>query len=244
LWSATSAWFVTFFAMTLPGHVFTNPNGVRGFDTSETVTARAAALMHRAGYRFAVRYVRRARRHPSTLTATESRRLLDAGLGVMLVQYVESESSWTPSAGKGTQNGTIAADEAESLGFPWGVTIWCDLEGVGAGTSSRSIIDYCNRWHEAVSAAGFVPGIYVGYHARLSPLQLYRSLRFTHYWAAYNLNADQYPAVRGVQMRQLRAATDAIPSGVGISFQADRVMSDVLGGRPTLLALDGWPELP
>jgi hypothetical protein len=230
--------------MTLPGHVFTAPNGVRGFDTSGTVTPRAAALMHSAGYRFAVRYVRRAKRHPSTLTASESRTLLNSGLGVMLVQYVESESSWTPTAAKGQRNGTIAATEADGLGFPWGITIWCDLEGIAAGTPSLRIIDYCNRWHEEVSAAGYVPGIYVGYHARLSPLQLYRSLRFTHYWAAYNLNADQYPAVRGVQMKQSQASASAIPSGVGISFQSDRVMSDVLGGQPTLLALDGWPELP
>jgi hypothetical protein len=230
--------------MTLPGHVFTAPNGVRGFDTSDTVTPRAAALMHSAGYRFAVRYVRRAKRHPSTLTASESRTLLNSGLGVMLVQYVESEWSWTPSAAKGQRNGSIAATEADGLGFPWGITIWCDLEGIAAGTSSLRIIDYCNRWHEEVSAAGYVPGIYVGYHARLSPLQLYRSLRFTHYWAAYNLNADQYPAVRGVQMKQSQASASAIPSGVGISFHSDRVMSDVLGGQPTLLALDGWPELP
>jgi hypothetical protein len=230
--------------MPLPGHVFTAPDGVRGFDTSETVSARAAALMHSAGYRLAVRYVRRAKRHPSTLTAAEARTLLNAGLGVMLVQYVESESSWIPTAAKGRLNGTTAAAEAEMLGFPWGVTIWCDVEGIAAGTSSRSIIDYCNRWHEAVSSAGYVPGIYVGYHARLSPTQLYRSLRFTHYWAAYNLNADQYPAVRGVQMKQSQASKSAIPRGLGISFQSDRVMSDALGGRPTLLALDGWPELP
>ena len=123
--------------MPLPGHVFTAPSGVRGFDTSETVAARGAALMYRAGYRFAVRYVRRARRHPSTLTASESRALLNAGLGLMLVQYVESESSWTPSAAKGRQNGAVAAAEAENLGFPWGITIWCDVEGIAAGTSSR-----------------------------------------------------------------------------------------------------------
>jgi hypothetical protein len=230
--------------VTLPGHVFTAPPGAHGFDTSETVTARDAALMHAAGYRFAVRYVRRGKRHPSTLTAAESKTLLNAGLGVMLVQYVESESAWTPSGAKGKRNGTIAASEADALGFPWGITIWCDVEGIGAGTPSKSIIDYCNQWHQAVSAAGYVPGIYVGYHARLNPGQLYRSLRFTHYWAAYNLNADQYPIVRGVQMKQAQASADAIPSGVGISFQSDRVITDALGGRPTLLALEGWPELP
>ena len=162
----------------------------------------------------------------------------------MLVQYVESESSWKPSAAKGSRNGSIAAAEAEKLGFPWGVTIWCDLEGVAAGTSAQTVIDYCNRWHAQVSGAGYVPGLYVGYHARLTPRQLYRSLRFTHYWGAYNLNVDQYPVVRGLQMKQSIPKRDAQLANLGLAFQADKVSSDALGGRPTLLALDGWPELP
>ena len=159
----------------------------------------------------------------------------------MLVQYVESESSWTPSFTKGTRNGNTAAAEAERLGFPWGITIWCDVEGVAAGTSSQTVIDYCNRWHEAVSKAGYVPGIYVGYHARLSPRQLYRSLRFTHYWGAYNLNADQYPEVRALQMKQAQPSSKSM-LGVGFSYQTDRISADGLGGRPTLLAREGWPE--
>jgi hypothetical protein len=160
----------------------------------------------------------------------------------MLVQYVESESSWVPSAAKGTRNGNTAAAEAGRLGFPWGVTVWCDLEGVAAGTSAQTIIDYCNNWHRAVSKAGYVPGVYVGYHARLSPRQLYRALRFTHYWGAYNLNADEYPEVRGLQMKQSQARRTASLAGVAISYQTDRVIADALGGRPTLLAREGWPE--
>jgi len=162
----------------------------------------------------------------------------------MLVQYVESETSWTPSGAKGATNGGVAAAEAVKLGVPWGVTVWCDLEGVAPGTPAQKVIDYCNRWHIAVTSAGYVAGLYVGYRAGLSPSQLYRALRFTHYWSAYNLNSDQYPAVRGVQMRQLRAGQkDAVP-GTQISFQVDRVGADKLGGRPTLLALEGWPEIP
>jgi hypothetical protein len=230
--------------MSLPGHIYTAADGVRGFDTAETVSRVAAAAFWRRGYRYCVRYVRRDKPHASALSATEARYLLDQGLGLMLVQYVESETAWNPSAAKGTKNGGVAAAEAEKLGVPWGVTIWCDLEGVAPGTPSQKVIDYCNRWHSAVSGAGYVPGVYVGYRAGLSATQLYRALRFTHYWGAYNLNTDRYPAVRGLQMKQSQARpSDAVP-GVGISFQVDRVRSDALGGRPTLLALDGWPELP
>jgi hypothetical protein len=75
-------------------------------------------------------------------------------------------------------------------------------------------------------------------------VQLYQKLRFTHYWGAYNLNADQFPAVRGLQMKQSqRRAEDTIP-GVQLDFQVDRIGADRLGGRPTLLAMEGWPELP
>jgi hypothetical protein len=230
--------------MTLPGHVFTAPDGVRGFDTAERVTPSAAAAFRRAGYRFCVRYVRRDRPHASALSASEARSLLNVGIGLMLVQYVESDTSWIPTSAKGTKNGGVAASEAEMLGVPWGVTVWCDLEGVAPGTSSQKVIDYCNRWHSAVTGAGYVAGLYVGYRAGLTATQLYRALRFTHYWSAYNLNADQFPAVRSVQMRQTtRARADIVPA-VTVDYQVDSIRADSLGGRPTVLALDGWPEIP
>jgi hypothetical protein len=230
--------------MTLSGHVFTAPDGVRGFDTAEIVSASAVTAFRQRGYRFCVRYVRRDKPHASALSVKEARYLLSAGIGLMLVQYVESESAWIPSAAKGTTNGGVAASEAAKLGVPWGVTVWCDLEGVAPGTPAQKVIDYCNRWHAAVSNAGYVPGLYVGYHAGLSPTQLYRSLRFTHYWGAYNLNTDRYPAVRGLQMKQSqRQRADSVPNS-GNDFQVDKISADALGGRPTLVALDGWPELP
>jgi hypothetical protein len=230
--------------MTLPGHVFPAPDGVRGVDTTERITSTIAAALHEHGYRFCVRYVRRDQPHASALSAAEANTLLRWGLGIMLVQYVESDSSWIPSATKGTANGGVAASEAERLGIPSGVTIWCDLEGVAVGTPRKVVIDYCNRWYKVVKAAGYVPGLYVGYHAGLSATDLYKELQFTHYWAAYNLNADQYPATRGVQMKQSKhQPADAVP-GVQLDFQVNRIIADRLGGRPTLLALDGWPELP
>src|SRR6266513_6113366 len=131
--------------MTLPGHVFTALDGVRGFDTAEPVAAKAAAAFHRQGYRFCVRYVRRDKPHASALSASEAKSLLGAGIGLMLVQYVESDTSWIPSAAKGAKNGGVAAEEAVKLGVPWGVTVWCDLEGVAPGTAAQKVVDYCNR---------------------------------------------------------------------------------------------------
>jgi hypothetical protein len=227
--------------MILSGHVFTAVDGVRGFDTTERVSPSAAALFHRRGYRFCVRYVRRDKPHASALSGTEAKNLLGVGIGLMLVQYVESDSSWIPSGAKGTKNGDVAAAEAERLGVPWGVTVWCDLEGVKPGTSSQRVIDYCNDWHLAVSSAGYVPGLYVGYRAGLSPTQLYRTLRFTHYWGAYNLNSDEAPAKRGLQMKQSQRGKSDVPEAP-FDFQVDTIKRDALGGSPTLLALEGWPE--
>jgi hypothetical protein len=224
----------------LDGHVYTAPDGVRGFDADETILPQTAAAFHAHGYRFCLRYVGRVKASPRDLKRSEAAGLLAAGLGLMPVQHVASETAWTPTSGKGKSYGTFAANEAARIGIPPGVTVWCDLEGVAVGTEAGGVIDYCNEWHSAVAKAGFVPGLYVGWHAGLDAMPLYRDLRFTHYWSAYNLNADQAPAKRGVQMRQaVRKTTDKVP-GIEFLFQTDRVQADALGGRPTLLARDGW----
>jgi hypothetical protein len=74
---------------TLAGHVIVAPDGVRGFDTAERVTAKMARAFFDHGYRYAVRYVRRDTPHPRRdLNAAEASALLDLGLGLMVVQYV------------------------------------------------------------------------------------------------------------------------------------------------------------
>jgi hypothetical protein len=99
---------------------------------------------------------------------------------------------------------------------------------------------YCNRWHAAVAGAGYVPGLYAGWHSGLSPQQLHQALRFTHYWGAYNLNSDEVPAVRGLQMKQsARQPGEAVP-GCDFEFQVDTIRTDALGGRPILAAPAGW----
>src|SRR4051794_3876483 len=204
--------------MRLHGHVYTAPDGLLGFDTNSTMKPAVAAAFFNHGYRFCVRYVRRDKSHPHDLTAVEAEGILEVGLGLMIVQHVESEDAWKPTANKGATQGTIAGAEADKAGMPSGVTLWCDLEGVAVGTPATDVIEYCNQWHQAVAAAGFVPGLYVGWHSGVTATQLYRSVRFTHYWGAYNLNADQAPAVRGLQMKQSeRRPTDAVP-GTKIDF--------------------------
>lgn len=228
--------------MPLHGHVYTAPSRIKGFDTDVNVSASAAAAFFAHGYRFSIRYVGRQKAKPHDLNALEAAGLLDAGLGLMVVQHVESEDGWMPTPGKGTAYGTEAAKECDEVGVPSGVCLWCDLEGVSLETPAEDVISYCNNWHSAVAAAGFLPGLYVGWHAGLNRTQLYRSLRFTHYWGAYNLNADQAPAVRGLQMKQAEAKPlDRVP-GFDFAFQTDVVRADALGGRPTMVAPENWLE--
>ena len=224
----------------LPGHVLVADDGMQGFDANGVITAAAAKAFVDRGYRFAVRYVRRQPKNDYDLSAREARRLLDAGLGLMIVQHV-APGEWTPTAELGAKYGKVAADEATRIGVSPGVTVWCDLESVASGTPSQQVIDYCNRWHAKVAGAGFVPGLYVGYAAGLTAKQLYVALRFTHYWGAYNLNRDAEPQKRGVQLRQSVWHGGAVP-GVGFELDADTVHTDALGGRPPLLAPESWFE--
>ncbi|HEY4303193.1 MAG TPA: glycoside hydrolase domain-containing protein [Gemmatimonadaceae bacterium] len=229
--------------MALNGHVFTGVRGVRGFDADVAITPKIAAAFSEHGYRFCVRYVRRETFHDQDLTAAEAQGILDAGLAFMAVQHVKSESSWVPTLASGQSNGAVAGEEAAKIGIPSGTTVWCDLEGVATTTPADDVATYCNAWHQQVASAGFVPGLYVGWHAGLTPAQLYSSLRFSHYWAAYNLNSDEYPATRGMQMRQAAARPlDRVP-GFSFEFQADTMLGDKLGGFPTLVGPESWLEL-
>lgn len=207
------------------------PAGALGFDINATITPALAKDFKARNYVFAVRYIRRGTFHKFDLTVEEMNAILGAGLGLMLVQHVESESAWVASKDKGASNGAVAVAEAQKLGVPEGTMIWLDLEGVAPGTASQDIIDYCNTWHDQVASAGFTPGIYIGWHAFLSAEQLYGKLKFQHYWSAYN--NDQQVAVRSFQMRQHSAKPSEHAPGVEID--TDVIQPDKLGGVPTLL---------
>src|SRR6184192_1845684 len=111
----------------LEGHVYTAPDGVRGFDANQTITPQIAAAFHKHGYRFCVRYVRRKDHHAYDLTHGEAAGLIAAGIGLMIVQHVAPEG-WTPTVKDGATYGGTAAAESASVGIPAGVTLWCDLE--------------------------------------------------------------------------------------------------------------------
>src|SRR2546422_10202453 len=98
--------------MVLDGHVFTVPDGVRGFDANLIIPPNAAAAFIQRGYRFCVRYVRRQTVHDFDLTPDEADGLIGAGLGLMVVPHVESEAAGSPNAAQGAANGGVSAADA------------------------------------------------------------------------------------------------------------------------------------
>lgn len=228
------------------GKVLPIPVNTRGFDCNRPVTALEADAFFALGYRFAVRYVPRIQAKSHDLSKDEIDHLLAGGLAVMPVQHVESESSWTPSLTKGDQYGRVAAAYSHTIGVLEKTCVWLDLEGVSTdflpspAERQAATIAYCNAWYDRVLEGGFTPGIYVGWHAGLSAEQLFRRLKFQHYWGAFNLNRDQEPITRGIQMKQGVPKPADIPPGVKIAIDTNRVVGDKLGGLPLAFAPDEW----
>jgi len=210
--------------MTLPGTVQSAPAGIKGFDANVPVSAAVAKEFLDAGYRFCARYVGRTQMAPHDLTASEAATLLQAGLALMTVQHVEA-GEWMPSAALGAEYGANAARFTAAIGFPAGVNVWLDLESVSSAAAAAEVVAYCNAWADAVSAAGFAPGIYVGWQPMLSNAQLYHDLKFSHYWGAYNV--DAVIPQRGWQMKQSPAARQV----AGIEHDDNVTHVDGLGGQ-------------
>lgn len=211
------------------------PDGARGFDCNVALSGAQALAAVEHGYSFVVRYVRRAQRNAHDLTLDERDRILAAGLGLVVVQHVESESSWLPSLAKGQEYGAVAADEAASLNLPIGATIACDLEGVAVDTPSAAVIEYGKAWWGMVHGGGFQPCLYVGWRCGLTPSELYHALPFTRYWGALNLNTDEFPVVRGLAMKQHEERSGDRPSGVDFAIDTDTATADAKGGRLTMI---------
>ena len=209
--------------MSLTGRVQGAPSGALGFDADTVITSTTAQQFFSEGYRFCVRYVSLGSEESSgDLSTDEATNILNSGLALMPVQHVMSEG-WLPTGSLGQEYGTNAANHALAVGFPASVNLWCDLEGIGSATA-QDVIDYCTSWFTAVSAAGYVPGLYVGANAILSGQQLY-DLPYQHYWQS----CSEVPAipVRGYQMVQTLVQEPV--NGIGID--KDVTQTDSQGGQ-------------
>jgi hypothetical protein len=218
--------------MALPGQTEGALSFAPGFDSDTVVTAAVAQQFFGQGYRFCVRYLTLlGQQSPGDLSTQEANDILSSGLALMAVQHVR-KPGWSPSQTLGQQDGAQAVANAQLVGFPPGVNIWCDLEGVVNDAAAQDVTDHCNAWFAAVNVAGYIPGIYVGADAILDGQQLY-GLSFQHYWRSQS-NVPDIP-VRGYQLLQLFPAIDANE----IWIDVDIAQTDKQGGQAQWLRIAG-----
>jgi hypothetical protein len=216
--------------MSLPGTVAGAPEGLIGFDIATRVNAAQARVFFTRGFRFCIRYVSRTdqtRHHNAThgtpdLSAEEAKDILDASMALMVVQHV-ALPGWHPTVQLGTEYGENAAKYAGEADLPPGVNLWLDLEGIAQGTSHADIKGYANAWFNAVAAADYVPGVYVGFDVFLSTDELFFDLKMKHYWRA----DGNIPHVshRGYQLFQ-----SILDPNTPQEFDRDVTKDDDLGG--------------
>jgi hypothetical protein len=214
----------------LPGKIVAATADASGFDVNSVLTAAQAQNFKKAGYSFCIRYIpRKPELQAGNLTSDEALGILQAGLALMVVQHVELPP-WHPNTNLGTLYGNYAAKYSkEIVKLPSGVNVWCDLEGVAAGTPVADVVSYCQAWYYSVHNAGYVPGIYVGYDVILNPDQLYNDLSFQHYWRAYN---GPQVTTRGFQLIQKTEKTLD-----GITFDPNVTQVDGSGDSALWLTL-------
>ena len=216
--------------MSLPGEVQGAISSVPGFDCDTTLPAEVARQFFTQGYKFCLRYLSRGQVSSQDLTEQEAADILNSGLALMPVQHARKQG-WSPNQVLGQQDGQEAVANAETVGFPERVSLWCDLEGVKSSIQSQNVIDYCEAWYKAVSAAGYIPGLYVGAGALLTGQQLY-DLPFQHYWRSQS----QVPDIphRGYQVIQLDPSIQV--NGVWIDL--DVALNDIQGGTAQWLRVN------
>ena len=216
--------------MTLPGDAQGAISSVPGFDCDTPLSVGLARQFFTLGYKFCLRYLSRGQVSSQDLTEREATDILNSGLALMPVQHARRQG-WSPNRALGQRDGQEASANAETVGFPDGVSLWCDLKGVSSSAQEKDVIDYCEAWHEAVSAAGYIPGLYVGAGALLTGQQLY-DLPFQHYWRSQS----QVPDVpnRGYQVIQLGPPLQL--NGVWIDL--DVALNDNRGGAAQWLRVN------
>jgi hypothetical protein len=217
-------------AFVLPGSVEQSPAGALGFDTDTELSASNAQAFVQSGFKFVIRYLSLSEpEEEGDLSTAEAADILNSGLALMAVQHAP-DPGWTPTESLGSEYGAAAVANAQAVGLPGGMNIWLDLEGIADVASSFDVIAYCNAWFAEMSAAGYVPGLYVGADAILDGEELYYALSVEHYWQSGSEVPDV--EVRGYCMVQ--TIDDAYEID-GCAYDQDIAQADKLGNTPMWL---------
>jgi hypothetical protein len=220
----------------VPRSVVEVPDGSLVVDTSARLSAAQAAALAAASWQGrpvvgVIRYVGLSSiPWPGDVSAAELDAILDAGLLLGLVQHCRrpdpGSATWhTTGAPMGSQDGAAAVSCARRAGYLAGCHLACDLED--CGSSAALVTEHVEAWADEVSAAGYLPLLYVGFCAGLDADQLYALPGFAAYWCDAGPRAV---SVRGFCLRQ-----HATVSLAGLGVDPDVASADALGGRLRLL---------
>ena len=192
-------------------------------DTNAKLGVAALQAVLNAGYAGVARYLPLPRNNAGgDISADELRAILDAGLGLLLVQHVRSPP-WNPANHSGEEDAQAALQLARDVGYLPGAHIFLDLEGIVPG-SAEATKAFAEAWAKAVVTAGYLAGCYVGYDVPLNAQQLYDLHSVTSYWS------DAGPrrvATRGFAMKQHAEIAIA-----GVKFDPDTIASDLCEETP------------
>jgi len=204
---------------------------MKGFDCNVKLSYELSKKFKEDGFEFAMRYVGRLKQASFDIDTKEIQDILRAGLKLGIVQHCPGKPGILPSKELGTTYGKNAALFSEQSGYAKGCIVYLDLEDVNIEYKNRQqdIIDFCNYWYDEVLAAGYTPGIYIGFNTFLSGDMLYKRLKFQHYWKSFSKVPDV--TTRGYEMVQLEWKTVN-----GIQIDTNEVTGDKLGNKPIFMA--------
>jgi len=199
---------------------------LKGFDCNTKLSAEKALQFKQQGYGFAIRYVGRLQQASFDIDQAEVNNILAAGLKLAIVQHCPKDG-WIPTKDLGITYGQNAVKFSKEAGYNKGCIVYLDLEGVLPGTSKADIISFCNAWYGEV-VKYYTPGIYIGFNAFLTSEELYKKLKFQHYWKSFSKVPDVYK--RGYEMIQKAECRVN-----GIAIDPDEVAGDKLGNFPVFM---------
>jgi hypothetical protein len=209
------------------------PLGSLGADMLTPLTPQVAFALSSfilPGTRSRLTYVMR---YLENLTPSELAGILSTGLGVTLVGE-SPPNGWIPTAIRGSSDGLREVTKARALSIPNGITITCDLEGMGG--TSQDTIDYSRAWCDIVQHAQDIAACYVGSGVPLTPTQLFQ-LPFTRY--IHSLSNVQQVAVVDYCVVQLFPTTNlGLPTGA-LPVDLQVVQQDKRGRLPTMVIENG-----
>lgn len=199
------------------------PVGSRMVDSVHLVTPPEAHALKAAAQDGVLQYL-------GGVTAGGVQGIIAAGLGFSPVTYADS---W---------DGPKTVAELAALGLPPGIVVWLDIEGIAATLGADYVIGRVNAWAAAVSAAAFIPGLYVGTGALLTSDEL-EALATYRYWKGLSRIVDRNGAL--AEPSSGWCIEQKFPSGTTAGILVDfNIVGTDYKRRPLIWAADDPHEVP